>query len=75
MDILQTFGERHVALQGRLLPSILDALTDDQIRSRPDAAVNSIAWLLWHVARGEDVYMNRLLADRSQVLEAESSTS
>ena len=75
MDILQAFLERHVALQGRQLPSILDALTDDQIQSRPDAAVNSIAWLLWHVARGEGVYMNRLLSDRSQVLEAESSTS
>ena len=58
MDILQAFSERHVALQGRQLPSILDALTDDHIRSHPDTAVNSIAWLLWHVARGEDVYMN-----------------
>ncbi|HEX9869989.1 MAG TPA: DinB family protein [Candidatus Tectomicrobia bacterium] len=75
MDILQAFLERHVALQGRQLSSIPDALTDDQIRSRPDAVVNSIAWLLWHVARGEDVYMNRLLSDRSQVLDAESSTS
>ena len=42
-----------------------------RFRSRPHEAVNSIAWLLWHIARCEDVYMNRLLSDRPQVLEEE----
>jgi uncharacterized damage-inducible protein DinB len=68
---MHAFLERYASLQGRMLPSLLDALTDEQIRSRPHVAANSIAWLLWHIARCEDVYMNRLLSDRPQVLEEE----
>jgi hypothetical protein len=30
--------------------------------------LNSIAWILWHVARCEDVAINRILFDREQVI-------
>ena len=33
--------------------------------------LNSIAWNLWHIARAEDVGVNRLVADRGQVLDDE----
>jgi hypothetical protein len=33
--------------------------------------LNSIAWNLWHISRAEDVGINRLVADRGQVLDDE----
>jgi hypothetical protein len=43
-------------------------LTDEEIRCCP-YNMNSIAWLLWHIARCEDVGINRLVADQSQVID------
>jgi uncharacterized damage-inducible protein DinB len=44
-------------------------LTDEQMRVRPREDLNSLAWLLWHIARAEDTIVNRVLAGRSQVFE------
>jgi hypothetical protein len=44
-------------------------LTDEQMRLRPVAGLNSIAWLIWHIARVEDVAINALVAGAPQVLE------
>jgi len=33
--------------------------------------LNSIAWLLWHLARCEDIGINRLLSNRTQVFDEE----
>ncbi len=49
--------------------AILDALSDAQARTRPDPALNSPVWLVWHLARTEDWYVNRFVVDQSQVLE------
>jgi len=52
-------------------PSILDrtlaGLTDAQLRLRPGKGLNSIAWLLWHMARTEDVNVNVVVIDGHQV--------
>lgn len=50
---------------------VLDGLRDEQVRRRTTGASNSIAWLLWHMARIEDVTMNLLVAGQPQVLERE----
>lgn len=34
--------------------SAVDGLTDDQLAARPAADANSIAWLVWHLARVQD---------------------
>jgi hypothetical protein len=34
--------------------ALTDGLTDDESNYRPTAEANSIAWLLWHSARGQD---------------------
>jgi len=43
-------------------------LDDNQLRSRPGHGLNSIAWLIWHIARLEDVAINALVASAPQVL-------
>jgi uncharacterized damage-inducible protein DinB len=43
-------------------------LTDDQMRRRPHPQLNSIAWLVWHMARSEDMGINRLIANHPDVL-------
>ena len=47
----------------------LGGVTDDQMRVRPREDLNSIAWILWHIARAEDIIVNPVLAGRGQVLD------
>jgi hypothetical protein len=47
----------------------LGGLSDDQMRLRPGEGVNSIVWLLWHMARTEDVAVNLVVAGRAQVFD------
>jgi len=47
---------------------VLAGLSDAQLRLVPHQAEHSIAWILWHLARIEDVTMNILVADTPQVL-------
>src|SRR3712207_5702777 len=49
--------------------AVLDDLSDKQARMRPTAVLNSPIWLLWHLARTEDWYVNRFVVDQPQVLE------
>ena len=42
-------------------------LSDDQMRVRPREDLNSLAWILWHIARAEDIFVNAMITERSQV--------
>jgi DinB family protein len=44
-------------------------LTDEQLRVRPREDLNSIAWIVFHIARAEDIFLNPLLAGRPQVFD------
>lgn len=44
-------------------------LSDEQMRVRPREDLNSLAWILWHIARAEDVFVNPVLAGRDQVFD------
>jgi hypothetical protein len=48
---------------------VLGGLTDAQMRVRPREDLNSLAWLLWHIARSEDAGVNLVLAGRPQVFD------
>jgi hypothetical protein len=48
---------------------VLRDVADEQMRLRPQSGFNSLAWLLWHMTRGEDVGTNVVVAERSQVLD------
>ena len=50
-------------------PSILrvvNALSEDQIRWLPPNGVNSIAWLLWHIAEVEDNWVREKLLNQQK---------
>ncbi|MBI1734470.1 MAG: DinB family protein [Candidatus Rokubacteria bacterium] len=72
MDALDFFLIRHRELRGErgIVADLRAGLTDDQWRRRPQPGVNTIAWLLWHTARVEDVGVNAFIAGRPQVLHA-----
>jgi len=58
--------ERHLA--DRLEDAALFGLNEEQLRITPKQGQNSIAWLLWHMARTEDVNINAIMAGRPQLL-------
>jgi hypothetical protein len=75
MDAVPFFLEQHARLHAAdvadgasLADRILAGLTDDQMRLRPKG-MNSLAWLLWHMARTEDVSVNRVITDGRQVFD------
>jgi hypothetical protein len=49
--------------------AVCEGLTDDQLRRCPQENLNSIAWLLWHMARCEDVAVNTVLRGEQEVLD------
>ena len=79
-EAIQAFLEQHAMLHTvSLTPSsrwsfqdeISADLTDDQLRHIPSGNLHSIAWLLWHIARTEDITINLLLANADQLLYAD----
>jgi uncharacterized damage-inducible protein DinB len=69
MDAIDFFVLHHGRLHMQVERDFLRGLSDEQIRFRPDG-LNSIAWLVWHMARCEDA-LNLLLVGRPQVLDEE----
>jgi hypothetical protein len=77
MDARDLFLEQHAAVQSAAVGGnkasaaerTFAGLTDDQMRVRPREDLNSVAWLMWHIARAEDIMVNRVLYGKSQVLD------
>ena len=75
MDARDLFLEQHAAVHsaavgGNKMSAVertLGGLTDDQMRMRPREDLNSLAWIVWHIARAEDIFVNPVLAGRAQV--------
>jgi hypothetical protein len=69
MDALHFFVLRHESLHPEAIDRLLSGLSDQQICLPPCEGMSSLAWLLWHMARCEDVGVNALVAGRPQVLD------
>jgi hypothetical protein len=69
MDAIEFFVLHHERLHMQVERDFLQGLSDEQMRLRPHG-FNSIAWLVWHIARYEDI-LNLLLVGRPQVLDEE----
>jgi hypothetical protein len=70
MDACSLFLLRHDAVDGGFVEGLFAGLTDVQARQRPHG-LNSVVWLVWHASRVEDAAVNRFVADRAQVFEAD----
>ena len=77
MDLTDFFLRLHATVhasdvsEGRT-PTVerwLGGLSDDQMRARPGTNLNSIVWLLWHMARTEDAAVNLVVHAGTQVLD------
>ena len=68
MDAIGFFLTRYGEVHKGLVDGLFGSLSEGQLRARPHPGVNTVAWLLWHSARIEDVAVNRFLSDRPQVL-------
>ena len=76
MDLVTYVLREHAAVHARdvsglVFPAqrVLDGPSDDQMRRRPGPGLNSLVWLVWHMARTEDVAVNLVVARRDQVLD------
>lgn len=49
--------------------NVINDMADNQMRGIPDRMDHSIVWILWHLARIEDVTMNMLVAGTKQVFD------
>jgi hypothetical protein len=54
-----------------LQDEVLVGLSDEQFRMRLKPGTNSIAWLLWHTTRIEDMTINDLVLEQPQILDAD----
>jgi DinB superfamily len=77
MDARDLFLDQHAvmhsaAVGGNKMSSAertFAGLPDAQMRVRPREDLNSLAWLMWHIARAEDVIVNTVVAGRAQVFD------
>src|SRR5437867_12407319 len=77
MDARDLFLDQHAAVHSAAVGGnkmsaaerTFGGLTDEQMRVRPREDLNSVAWLMWHIARVEDAMVNVVLAGRSQVFD------
>jgi hypothetical protein len=70
MQALQFFLDQHALVhQAFTRGLVLAGVTDNQLRVRPGETQNSIAWLLWHATRWEDVVMSTWVGGLPQVLD------
>ena len=67
MDAVQFFLRRYEPVHRGVTERLLTELDEAQIRRRPVESVNSIAWIVWHIARAEDIGVNRFIAHRPQL--------
>ncbi|MGH7332454.1 MAG: DinB family protein [Candidatus Rokuibacteriota bacterium] len=77
MDVRQLFLDQHSAMHSAAVAGnkasaaerAFAGVSDEQMRVRPREDLNSLAWLMWHIARAEDIIVNPVLAGRPQVVE------
>jgi hypothetical protein len=74
VGIIELFLNFH---EGRCLPDraidrLFDLMSKEQMRCRPQPVLNSVAWNIWHMARAEDIGVNRFVANLPQVFDEDN---
>src|SRR5438309_11914772 len=79
MDARDLFLDQHAAMHSAAVAGnkmsaaerAFAGLTEAQMRVRPREDLNSLAWLMWHIVRAEDIMVNRKLAGQGQAFDEE----
>src|SRR5262245_20729445 len=77
MDARDLFLEQHAAMHSLAVGGnrmsaaerTFTGLSDAQMRVRPREDLNSIAWIMFHIARAEDIFVNTLLSGHAQLMD------
>jgi len=69
MDGLRFFVEQYDFSRSVIEGMILSGLSDAQLRRHPQEGQNSLAWLIWHVARWEDFTITILDPEQRQLFD------
>lgn len=77
MDLRELFLNQHSVMHSAAVAGnktsaaerAFTGLSDEQMRVRPREDLNSLAWIMWHIARAEDILVNPVLAGRPQVFD------
>src|SRR6266404_5625348 len=80
MDVRDLFLDQHAAVHSAAVGGnkmsaserAFTGLTDEQMRVRPREDLNSLAWLMFHISRAEDIFVNTILGARTQLFDDES---
>jgi hypothetical protein len=72
MDALELFLPRYEKVHAQVAICLLEGLSDRQLRYIPVQGLKSIAWLIWHTTRVEDLVVNRFVAHCSQLFHEQS---
>ena len=74
---IRLFMSQHAMLHSRRMAQteswsfedeVVSDMPEEQIRRIPQNSKHSVAWLIWHIARCEDITMNLLVAGSPQIL-------
>lgn len=68
MDLITWVRGQHRGIRFFFENAVLGVLTPEQLKERPGEQGNSIAWLMWHLARTEDVMVNSVIRGEPQLL-------
>ncbi len=71
MNITAVFRDFHQGSPSNAI-AFFNTLDDAHWRTQPQPGINSLAWLIWHMARVEDAGVNLIVANRPQLLDEEN---
>src|SRR5215510_15518887 len=70
MDALDFLRVRYEQFHRPMWDELTGGLSERELRGRPHPRANTIVWLVWHIARVEDLGVNRFVVDGRQVLDS-----
>jgi hypothetical protein len=70
MDALDFLRARYAQFHRPMWDELTGGLSSRELRGRPHPRVNTIVRLVWHIARVEDLGVNRFVVDGRQVLDS-----
>ena len=69
MDALDFLRVRYAQFHRPMWDELTSGLSERELRGRPHPRANTIVWLVWHIARVEDLGVNRFVVDGRQVMD------